>query len=65
MTSHGIEALTFDISGTVLDWHTGFRDTFAAVGRRHGIKRDWAEMANTLRRLSMDAMLDLGKPRKT
>lgn len=61
MTSHRIEALTFDTGGTVLDWHSGFRDAFAAAGLRHGVTRDWAGLANRLRRLSMDAMLDLGK----
>ena len=57
----GIKALTFDTGGTVLDWHTGFRDAFAAAGRRHGIDRDWAALANDLRRRSLAAMLDLGR----
>ena len=25
-----IKALTFDTGGTILDWHTGFRDSLAA-----------------------------------
>lgn len=61
MSLSDIKALTFDTGGTVLDWHTGFRDAFAAAGRRHGIERDWAAMANELRRRSLSAMLDLGK----
>ena len=55
-----IKALTFDTGGTVLDWHSGFRDAFARVGARHGLNRDWAEMANDLRRRSMKAMINLG-----
>ena len=61
MTLSGIRALTFDTGGTVLDWHTDFREAFTAAGHRHGIERDWARLANDLRRRSMEAMLDLGK----
>lgn len=56
-----IKALTFDTGGTVLDWHTGFRDAFRTVGLKHGINRDWAALANDLRRRSLEAMIDLGK----
>ena len=56
-----IKALTFDTGGTVLDWHTGFRDAFRTVGQKHGISRDWAVLANDLRRRSLEAMVDLGK----
>ena len=61
MSLSGIEALTFDTGGTVLDWHTGFREAFAAAGRRHGVDRDWAALANDLRRRTMEAMLKLGR----
>lgn len=60
MNRKGIKALTFDTGGTVLDWHTGFRDAFAAAGRRHGVGRDWAALANDLRRRTMASMLNLG-----
>lgn len=60
MSLSGIKALTFDTGGTVLDWHTGFRDAFAVAGARHGVKRDWGALTNELRRNSMEAMLDLG-----
>lgn len=56
-----IKALTFDTGGTVLDWHSGFRDAFTAAGQRHGIRRDWAALANDLRRRSMQVMLNLGE----
>ncbi len=56
-----IKALTFDTGGTVLDWHSGFRDALAAAGERHGVERNWAGLTNNLRRRSMQAMLNLGE----
>ncbi|MGI8560846.1 MAG: HAD family hydrolase [Luteimonas sp.] len=61
MSLDGIRALTFDTGGTLLDWHSGFRDALAAAGRRHNIERDWPALANELRRRSLAAMLNLGK----
>ena len=61
MSLSGVKALTFDTGGTLLDWHSGFRGAFAEAGRRHGIDRDWAELANELRRRSLAAMLDQGR----
>lgn len=60
MSLAAIKALTFDTGGTVFDWHTGFRDAFAKAGQRHGIDRDWGQIANRFRRMSMEMMLDLG-----
>ena len=53
-----IKALTFDTGGTILDWHTGFRDAFAAAGRKHSIERDWADLTNEYRRRTLKAMLN-------
>jgi 2-haloacid dehalogenase len=61
MSLSKVRALTFDTGGTILDWHSGFRDALAAAGGRHGIDRDWAMMANELRRRSLGAMLNLGE----
>ena len=61
MSLSDIKALTFDTGGTILDWHSGFRDAFAAAGARHGLERDWATLANELRRRSLGAMLNLGE----
>lgn len=55
-----VSALAFDTGGTVLDWHTGFRDAFAAAGARHGIQREWASLANEYRRRTLRAMLNHG-----
>jgi len=61
MTLQSISALTFDTGGTVLDWHTGFKTAFAAVGDKYGISRDWGAITNELRRRSLKAMLKLGE----
>ena len=57
MKLSGIKALTFNTGGTLLDWHTGFRDAFSEAGRRHGIDRDWGQIANRFRRLSLKQLL--------
>ena len=56
-----VKALTFDTGGTILDWHTGFATALAAAGKRHGVERDWAVMANELRKGSLGSMLNLGE----
>lgn len=61
MSLSGVKALTFDTGGTLLDWHTGFREAFAEAGRRHGIDRDWVSLANDLRRRTLAAVLDQGR----
>lgn len=61
MSLSGVKALTFDTGGTLLDWHSGFRKAFAEAGRRHGIDRDWPQLANELRRRSLAAVLDQGR----
>ena len=53
MSLSDIRALTFDTGGTILDWHTGFSDAFAAAGKKHGIEKDWAAITNQLRRRSL------------
>ena len=37
-----IKALAFDTGGTILDWHTGFRDAFSKAGKKHKVEKDWA-----------------------
>ena len=56
-----IKALTFDTGGTILDWHSGFRDALKIVGDKYNYKRDWASLANELRRRSLKSMLNLGE----
>ena len=61
MSLDGIKALTFDTGGTILDWHSGFREALAEAGARHGVERDWDALANELRRKSLKRMLNLGE----
>ncbi|MBI1396001.1 MAG: hypothetical protein GC151_08460 [Betaproteobacteria bacterium] len=56
-----LRALAFDTGGTILDWHTGFREAFEAAGARHGCERDWAGITNEYRRRTLGAMLNYGK----
>ncbi len=61
MSLDDVKALTFDTGGTILDWHTGFRTALAEAGARYGIEKDWAALANQLRRRSLKRMLNLGE----
>ena len=56
-----IKALTFDTGGTILDWHTGFKDALKIVGDKYNYKKDWASLSNELRRRSLASMLNLGE----
>ena len=60
MSLKDVKALTFDTGGTILDWHTGFRDALAEAGAKHSVEKDWAAVANELRKRSLGAMLNLG-----
>ena len=55
-----IKALTFDTGGTILDWHSGFRDALKFVGDKYSYKKDWASLGNELRRRIVKAMQNLG-----
>lgn len=57
----GVKALTFDTGGTILDWHTGFATALGATGAKHGLSRDWAKLANEIRRGALKRMLNLGE----
>lgn len=61
MSLSGIEALTFDTGGTILDWHSSFSLGLAEAGSRHGVEKDWGALANELRRKSLKRMLNLGE----
>jgi len=61
MSLSEIKALTFDTGGTILDWHTGFRTAMAELGAKYGVDKDWAALANELRRRSLNKMLNLGE----
>ncbi len=56
-----IKALTFDTGGTILDWHSSFRDAFKMIGKQYNYSKDWEFLANELRRRSLKSMLNLGE----
>ena len=56
-----IKALTFDTGGTILDWHSGFKEAFRIIGERHNYSKNWEFLANELRRRSLKSMLNLGE----
>lgn len=45
-----IRALTFDVGGTVFDWHHGIRDEVNSLAAERGIQVDAARFANEWRR---------------
>ena len=61
MVSETVKALTFDTGGTILDWHTGFSSILKKIGQGHGLERDWPDIANQLRRRSLEKIINLGK----
>lgn len=58
-----IQALAFDTGGTVLDWHGGIVRELRALGARHGVERDWHEVANHWRRRTMQGIVGKDRPR--
>ncbi len=61
MSLSDIRALTFDTGGTILDWHTGFKTVLSETGAKHGLERNWHDLANAIRRQGLGKMLNLGK----
>jgi 2-haloacid dehalogenase len=55
-----IKAFTFDTGGTVLDWHTGFKEGFEKLDfyKKNGLKSD--VMANLLRKKSLEIITNQG-----
>ena len=61
MNIEDVKALTFDTGGTILDWHTGFRNALAQAGANHGLEKDWPGIANDLRRRSLRLTVNMGE----
>tara|TARA_B100001971_G_C18071526_1_gene473359 strand:+ start:113 stop:871 length:759 start_codon:yes stop_codon:yes gene_type:complete len=53
----GIKAFTFDVGGTVLDWHSGTSAALKSWGETRGISLDWPAVANEWRRQTLGEML--------
>jgi 2-haloacid dehalogenase len=45
----GIEALTFDVFGTVVDWRTSIAEESRSLGEARGIQADWVGFADAWR----------------
>ena len=58
---NNIKALTFDAGGTILDWHSGFKDAFRIIGERYNYTNDWGFLANELKTRSLKLILNLGE----
>ncbi len=61
MQHNDIKDLTFDTGGTILDWHTGFSKALKSLGDKYGVEKEWATLANDLRRRSLKQMINLGE----
>lgn len=61
MADTAIKALTFDTGGTILDWHSGLVAALQALGRAHGLERDWHALANEMRKRSLGKVVNLGE----
>ena len=61
MSLNDVKALTFDTGGTILDWHTGFSSALVKAGVKYGLEKEWASIANELRRRSLGRMINLGE----
>ena len=61
MAFETIKALTFDTGGTILDWHKGFSTILEKIGQGYSLKRDWPDIANQLRKRSLEKIIDLGE----
>ncbi|CAK5276366.1 unnamed protein product [Mycena citricolor] len=49
-TLHGVQALLFDVFGTVVDWHGSVTAELRTLGAKHGMEdADWDEFARTWR----------------
>ena len=55
-----IRALTFDVGGTVFDWHHGIRDEVARLASERGVEVDAPQFANDWRR---EMFVQLGQVR--
>ncbi len=60
----GIEALVFDVFGTVVDWRSSLIAEGEAVTRRTGVACDWAAFADAWRAMYQPAMEEVRSGRR-
>jgi 2-haloacid dehalogenase len=54
-----VRALTFDVGGTVFDWHHSIRDEVAELARGQGVDLDAAQFANDWRRRMFELLFQM------
>jgi 2-haloacid dehalogenase len=59
-----VQALLFDVFGTVVDWRTSIIEDLTAFGAKKGIKADWAAFADDWRGLYQPAMEEVRSGRR-
>lgn len=59
-----VQALLFDVFGTVVDWRSSIIDDLTAFGARKGLKADWAQFADDWRGLYQPAMDEVRSGRR-
>ncbi len=59
-----VQALLFDVFGTVVDWRTSISTDLAAFGARKGLKADWLQFADDWRSLYQPAMEEVRSGRR-
>jgi 2-haloacid dehalogenase len=59
-----IQALTFDVFGTVVDWRRSIIREGEAVGRAHGLQVDWARFADSWRALYQPSLEEVRAGRR-
>jgi len=52
-----VDAVVFDVFGTVVDWRTGVADEFERIGARVGAKADWLGLTTEWRSLYQPTLL--------
>ena len=64
MAPDEIEALTFDVFGTVVDWRGGVIRDGMALGARHGLDVDWGRFADAWRGRYQPLLSDVREGRR-
>jgi 2-haloacid dehalogenase len=59
-----VNAVLFDVFGTVVDWRTGVTRELAAVGARRAVTADWAAVADAWRGAYQPAMEEVRSGRR-
>jgi len=59
-----VQALLFDVFGTVVDWRTSISNDLAAFGAKKGLKADWVQFTDDWRGLYQPAMEEVRSGRR-